>query len=58
MKCVNTAKGQAQKVYDAITSSGIDLDEAKGWFAKIFGGIGDFFSNIFSSIGDFFKNLF
>ena len=55
---ISDLEKSAQKVYDAITSSGIDLDEAKGWFAKIFGGIGDFFSNIFSSIGDFFKNLF
>ncbi len=55
---ISDLEKSAQKVYDAITSSGIDLEDAKNWFEKIFGGIGDFFGNIFSSIGDFFKGLF
>lgn len=55
---ISDLEKSAQKVYDAITSSGIDLEDAKNWFEKIFGGIGDFFGNIFSSIGDFFKSLF
>ena len=55
---ISDLEKSAKKVYDAIASSGIDLEDAKNWFEKIFGGIGDFFGNIFSSIGDFFKNLF
>ncbi len=48
----------AQSVYDALENAGIDLEEAKGWFGKIFSAIGDFFASIGKAIGDFFAGIF
>ena len=48
----------AQSVYDTLKESGIDVEEAKGWFSKILSGIGDFFVSIGTAIADFFKSIF
>ena len=47
-------QNQAQNVYDKIKDMGIDLDDAKGIWAKIC----DFFVMIGKAIADFFSNLF
>ena len=47
-------QNQAQNVYDKIKDMGIDLDDAKGIWAKIC----DFFVMIGNAIADFFSNLF
>lgn len=51
---LDSIKEQAKGVYDKIKDMGIDLDEAKGIFAKI----ADFFSGIWDAIISFFKGLF
>ena len=47
-------QNQAQNVYDKIKDMGINLDDAKGIWAKIC----DFFVMIGKAIADFFSNLF
>ena len=47
-------QNQAQNVYDKIKDMGIDLDDAKGIWAKIC----DFFVMLGNAIADFFSNLF
>ncbi len=47
-------QNQAQNVYEKIKDMGIDLDDAKGIWAKIC----DFFVMIGKAIADFFSNLF
>ena len=57
---VDSLKTQAKAIYDKIKDYGFDLDQAKGFFAKIgdwFSGAGDWLSGAGEKVGDFFSGI-